>query len=100
MKYVDPKTVAAIKADEFATKAIESARLLIYLQHRSWDRIHPDGKLIFDNDEAGISYAALSGLLDTQEPPEVADARVNVGGVNLSVGAIDALQAAFKGAKQ
>ncbi len=102
MNPVLPVTVSAIKADEFARKAIEAARELLYIHFRDWETLHREGKIIFTNEEAMVTYMCLSVLLDTEEEPNLGpDARVNVGGVMLKVSTIKMLNDSLRiGAKK
>ncbi|MHA2279623.1 MAG: hypothetical protein ACXAC5_01850 [Promethearchaeota archaeon] len=63
LPFVKPETIAAIQADPFAMQALEATRDFLYLAHRDFSRLTEDGKMIFNEDEAGIAWAALGELM-------------------------------------
>jgi hypothetical protein len=101
MDYVKPETVEAIKRDEFARKTIEATRAFIYAHFRDWERIHPQGKLLFTDDDAATGYIALCALLgiDPADVPDIGDTKVHVGGGQMmSAKALEELSNVFVGA--
>lgn len=97
MNPVMQKTVDAIRADPFALATIEATRAFIYGHFRDWTLIGNDGHPVFLNDDAATGYIALSALLDTEEPPDLGDDTiVDIGGIEMSIGSIEALAKAMQ----
>ncbi len=95
MEAIRPETVAAIKGDEFARASLQAAKEKILAHHRDWSGIHPEGKLMFDDDQWGILYLAICSMLDNFDEPEI-DADIMVGGVKMKAGTIQSLNRAFR----
>lgn len=96
MEFLKDETKAAIAGDPFAVRAIETARLFIYLEYRNWEKISREGKILFVNEPAWLTYLALSVLLGKapENIPDVADATIRLGGVEMKAKFIDELASA------
>lgn len=88
-------TIKAIRADEFARKALEAIKGLIYAQHRDWNSIDRKGRIIFDDDKWGISYSAICEMLGDYSEPDV-DGTVMIGGMAMKASHIQELANAFR----
>lgn len=97
MNSLKPETVAAIKADEFASKTIEAVIELVYLHWRDWNVVTRTGKIPFTDDNAAVAYLALCMLVDRTQRPDV-DAEVRVGATMMPVGAVHALDESLSSA--
>jgi hypothetical protein len=100
LPFVKPETIAAIQADPFAMQALEATRDFLYLAHRDFSRLTEDGKMIFNEDEAGIAWAALGELMAAGPDDLPSDTTVRVGGVCMNIDSIHRLQQALQGGRK
>lgn len=96
MKPLSDATVTAIQQDEFATATIRAVRDLIYMEHRDWNRICPDGKIPFDTDMAATAWLALGTLINADPSDVPQEGQVNLVCGKMSIAAIHELDAAFR----
>lgn len=77
-------------ANSFVKVTLETLRRYIYMTHRDFNLISPEGKIIFDSEEAGLLWVALCLIIGNEDKPSGGTAMV--GGVDMSIDAVHALE--------